>query len=68
MNWAYYDISSLNATKILSVSILTWSSWKYTDYVNISIGNRTPKSLLVISNTKSFSMATSNIVVRVHYV
>lgn len=68
MHWAVYDISELNATKVLSVSIITWSSWRNTDYINVALGDYTPNSILIISNTTSFIMSSSNIVVRVHYV
>lgn len=68
MKWAYYDISSLHASKVLSVSIITWSSWRSTDYINVAIGDYTPSSIMIISNTTSFAMSSSNIVARVHYV
>lgn len=67
MKWASYNITSkIHATKILSVSILDYSSWRDTDYINVTIG-QTPDKIQIISNTTSFFATTSNIVVRVHY-
>ena len=68
IKWAYYDVTSLNATKILSVSIKTYSLWKNTDYINVCVGDYAPNSIMIISNTTSFLSPSSYIVVRVHYV
>ena len=68
MRWHFKDISSLNATKVLSVSIITWTSWSNTDYINVAIGDHTPESILIITNTTSFRDNNANITVRVHYV
>ena len=68
LRWHYKNISELNATKVLSVSIVTWVSWSNTDYINVGIGDHTPESIMLISNVTSFRDNNANITVRVHYV
>ena len=68
MKWHYKNIEELNATKVLSVSIVSWTSWSDTDYINVSIGDHTPESIMLISNTTTFRDNNASITVRVHYV
>ena len=68
LRWHYKDISELNATKVLSVSIIGWVSWTLDNYINVAIGDYTPNSIMLISNTTSFWDNNTNITVRVHYV
>ena len=68
MRWHYHNIESLGATKVLSVNIVDWVSWSNTDYINVAISDKAPKSILLISNVTSFRDNNANITVRVHYV
>ena len=68
MRWYYHNIESLGATKVLSVNIVGWVGWRKTDYISVAIGDYTPESIMLISNTTSFWGNNSNITVRVHYV
>lgn len=62
--YAYYSISSLNATKVLSVMLTEWSSLRETDNINIC-GDE--NKIIIASNTDEF-LSTASVFVRVLYI
>lgn len=62
--YAYYSLSSLNATTVLSVTMIDWSSLRDTD--NIMVGGDN-SNILISSNVNTFVVSDANVSVRVYY-
>ena len=63
--YANYSISSLNATKVLSVMTTDWASLRETDNITVSASE---DNIIIGSNVNTFIANSATVYVRVNYV